>query len=144
MTQLAAVLIAAWLLWRRPGDSVRYGYRPAQRFSSRQQLHSRGKSAEPMRRPAAAVAGLCRARDRARPGRGARRQPRTWVAHFERAVRRGMAVPGTGAALVLPHHPGSWGRIGGGVALLVGIGFGISAWRGPEREATGTPRRDLP
>jgi hypothetical protein len=48
------------------------------------------------------------------------------------------------AALVLPHHPGSWGRIGGGVALLVGIGFGISAWRGPEREATGTPRRDLP
>jgi hypothetical protein len=48
------------------------------------------------------------------------------------------------AALVLPHHPGSWGPIGGVVAFLVGIGFGIAAWRGSEREATGTPRRALP
>jgi hypothetical protein len=48
------------------------------------------------------------------------------------------------AALVLPHHPGSWGRIGGAAALLVGVGFGVAAWRGPEREVTGTPRRALP
>jgi hypothetical protein len=48
------------------------------------------------------------------------------------------------AALVLPHHPGSRGRIGGAVAFLVGIGFGIAAWRGSEREVTGFPRRALP
>ena len=48
------------------------------------------------------------------------------------------------ATLVLPHHPGSWGRIGGGVALLVGIGFGVAAWRGSEHEVTGAPRRALP
>ena len=48
------------------------------------------------------------------------------------------------AALVLPHHPGSWGRIGGGVAVLVGIGFGVAAWRGSEREVTDSPRRALP
>jgi hypothetical protein len=47
------------------------------------------------------------------------------------------------AALVLPHHPGSWGRIGGGVAFLVGIGFGVAAWRGSEGEVTGSPRRAL-
>ena len=40
------------------------------------------------------------------------------------------------AALVLPHHPGSWGRIGGAAAILVGVGFGMAAWRGPERELT--------
>jgi hypothetical protein len=48
------------------------------------------------------------------------------------------------AALVLPHHPGSWGRIGGGVGVLVGIGFGVATWRGCEREVTGSPRRALP
>jgi hypothetical protein len=48
------------------------------------------------------------------------------------------------AALVLPHHPGSWGRLGGAAALLVGIGFGVAAWRGSEGEVTGTPRRALP
>jgi hypothetical protein len=48
------------------------------------------------------------------------------------------------AALVLPHHPGSWGRIGGAAALLVGLGFGVAAWRRPEREVTGTPRRAPP
>jgi hypothetical protein len=47
------------------------------------------------------------------------------------------------AALVLPHHPGSWGRIGGAVAVLVGVGFGVAAWRGSEREITGSPRRAL-
>lgn len=50
---------------------------------------------------------------------------------------------GVVAALVLPHHPGSWGRIGGAVALLVGIGFGLAAWRGSGREVTGSPRRAL-
>jgi hypothetical protein len=29
---------------------------------------------------------------------------------------------GVVAALVLPHHAGSWGRIGGAVAVLVGVG----------------------
>jgi hypothetical protein len=48
------------------------------------------------------------------------------------------------AALVLPHHAGSWGRIGGAAALLVGIGFDVAAWRGFEREITGSPRRALP
>ena len=48
------------------------------------------------------------------------------------------------AALVLPHHPGSWGRIGGAVAVLVGIGLGVAAWRGSGREITGSPRRALP
>jgi hypothetical protein len=48
------------------------------------------------------------------------------------------------AALVLPHHAGSWGRLGGAAALLVGIGFGVAAWRGSEPEVTGTPRRALP
>jgi hypothetical protein len=48
------------------------------------------------------------------------------------------------AALVLPHHPGSWGRIGGAAALLIGVGFGVAASRGSEREVTGTPRRALP
>jgi hypothetical protein len=48
------------------------------------------------------------------------------------------------AALVLPDHPGSWGRIGGAVAVLVGVGFGVAAWRGSEHEITGSPRRALP
>ena len=48
------------------------------------------------------------------------------------------------AALVLPHHPGSWGRIGGGVAVLVGIGFGLAAWRGSDSKVTGAPQRALP
>ena len=48
------------------------------------------------------------------------------------------------AALVLPHHPGSWGRLGGAAALFVGVGFGVAAWRGPKREVTGSPRRALP
>jgi hypothetical protein len=38
------------------------------------------------------------------------------------------------AALVLPHHPGSWGRIGGAAAILVGAGFGAAAWLEHERE----------
>jgi hypothetical protein len=48
------------------------------------------------------------------------------------------------AALVLPHHAGSWDRIGGAVAFLVGVGFGVAAWRGSEREVTGSPRRAPP
>jgi hypothetical protein len=47
------------------------------------------------------------------------------------------------AALILPHHQGSWGRIGGWVAFLVGIGFGVAAWRGSEGEVSGSPRRAL-
>src|SRR3954453_19666220 len=34
------------------------------------------------------------------------------------------------AALVLPHHTGSWGRVGGIAAFLVGVGFALAAWRG--------------
>ena len=48
------------------------------------------------------------------------------------------------AALVLPHHPGCWGRLGGAAALLVGVGFGVAAWRGFAREMTGSRRRALP
>jgi hypothetical protein len=48
------------------------------------------------------------------------------------------------AALVLPRHPGSWDRIGGAVAVLVGVGFGVAAWRGFEGEVTGSPRRAPP
>jgi hypothetical protein len=43
------------------------------------------------------------------------------------------------AALVLPHHPGSWGRLGGAVALLVGVGFGIATWRRPESGSSRPP-----
>jgi hypothetical protein len=48
------------------------------------------------------------------------------------------------ATLVLWRHPGSWDRIGGAVAFLVGVGFGVAAWRGSEREVTGSPRRAPP
>jgi hypothetical protein len=51
---------------------------------------------------------------------------------------------GVVAALVLPHHPGSWGRIGGAAALLAGVGFGVAAWPGPQREVTASPHRALP
>jgi hypothetical protein len=44
------------------------------------------------------------------------------------------------AALVLPHHLGSCGPVGAAAAVPGGIGFGVAAWRGPEREETGTPR----
>jgi hypothetical protein len=36
------------------------------------------------------------------------------------------------SALVLPHYTGSWGRIGGAIAFLVGVGFAVAAWRGVE------------
>jgi hypothetical protein len=36
------------------------------------------------------------------------------------------------AALVLPHHTGSWGYIGGSAAVLVGLAFALTAWRGVE------------
>ena len=42
------------------------------------------------------VVGLRRARHRARASRGARRQPRAWLAHPERSVQRSVALPGTG------------------------------------------------
>jgi hypothetical protein len=45
--------------------------------------------------PRGLVVGLCRARDRARSSRSARRQPRTRLAHPERSVQRGLAIPGT-------------------------------------------------
>jgi hypothetical protein len=37
------------------------------------------------------------------------------------------------AALVLPHHTWSWGYAGGVAAILVGLGFGLAAWRGGEQ-----------
>ena len=48
------------------------------------------------------------------------------------------------AALVLPHHPGSWGRIGGAAALLVGVGFGVAASRGSESEVPASPTSSQP
>jgi hypothetical protein len=38
------------------------------------------------------------------------------------------------ATLVLPHHTGSWGYVGGFAAILVGLGFALAAWRGIPRE----------
>jgi hypothetical protein len=46
------------------------------------------------------------------------------------------------AALVLPHHPGSWGRLGGAAAVLVGLGFGIAAWRGREGDSIAETPQD--
>jgi hypothetical protein len=46
-------------------------------------------------------------------------------------------------ALVLPHHHGSW-VASAAPRRLVGVGFGVAAWRGSGREATGSPRRALP
>jgi hypothetical protein len=33
------------------------------------------------------------------------------------------------ASLVLPHHTGSWGRVGGVLAVLVGAAFAIITWQ---------------
>jgi hypothetical protein len=41
------------------------------------------------------------------------------------------------SALVLPHYTGSWGRIGGAIAFLVGVGFAVAAWRGVEHRTPG-------
>ena len=38
----------------------------------------------------------------------------------------------------LPHHPGSWGRIGGTAAISVGAGFGVAAWLERERDVPAT------
>jgi hypothetical protein len=40
---------------------------------------------------------------------------------------------GVVAALVLPNYTGSWGRIGGAVAIAVGVGFAVIAARGTGR-----------
>jgi hypothetical protein len=42
------------------------------------------------------------------------------------------------ASLVLPHHAGSWGLAGGALAVLIGAGFALAAWRsGPDPQTTG-------
>jgi len=33
------------------------------------------------------------------------------------------------ACLVLPHHTGSWGRVGGALAILVGVAFAVTTWQ---------------
>jgi hypothetical protein len=43
------------------------------------------------------------------------------------------------SALVLPHYTGSWGRIGGAIAFLVGLGFAVTAWRGADNPLPGGP-----
>jgi hypothetical protein len=48
------------------------------------------------------------------------------------------------AALVLPHHTGSWGYIGGVGAILVGLGFALAAWRGVEQREPGSVRSRTP
>ena len=48
------------------------------------------------------------------------------------------------ACLSLPHRPGSWGRLGGAAALLAGVGFGVAAWRGSEREVPASPTPSPP
>jgi hypothetical protein len=46
------------------------------------------------------------------------------------------------ATLVLPHHTGSWGYLGGVTGILVGLGFALAAWRGVEqREPKSVPSR---
>ncbi len=42
------------------------------------------------------------------------------------------------ASLVLPHHTGSWGRVGGIAGILVGLGFALLAWRGVEQRGPRT------
>jgi hypothetical protein len=49
------------------------------------------------------------------------------------AMAHRLAVPRTGRS----PPPGIVGHIGGGVAVRVGIGFGVAAWRCSEREVTG-------
>jgi hypothetical protein len=44
------------------------------------------------------------------------------------------------ATLVLPNHTGSWGRLGGIVALLIGAGFAVAAWRGARHRSPGRPK----
>jgi hypothetical protein len=59
-------------------------------------------------------------------------------------VQRGMAVAGTGRRAGSPGSPrivGSHRRRG---CTSSGIGFGVAAGRGSEREVTGAPRLDLP
>ena len=48
------------------------------------------------------------------------------------------------SALVLPHYPGSWGRIGGAIAFLVGVGFAVAAWRGVEHRTPVSPSTSAP
>ena len=48
------------------------------------------------------------------------------------------------ATLVLPDHTGSWGRIGGAIAIAVGIGFAAVAARGASRLALPSPRPAAP
>jgi hypothetical protein len=33
------------------------------------------------------------------------------------------------ACLVLPHHTGSWGRVGGALAVLIGAAFAVTTWQ---------------
>ena len=83
------------------------------------------------------VVGLRRACD-TRASWGARRQPRAWLARLESLCSAVWLYLGLVAALVLPHHPGSWGRIGGTAAILVGAGFGVAAWLERERDVPAT------
>ena len=49
------------------------------------------------------------------------------------------------AALVLPEYTGSWGRIGGVVAIAIGVGFAVVAARATGRPAALTsPRTAAP
>src|SRR4051795_1758766 len=44
------------------------------------------------------------------------------------------------ATLVLPDHTGSWGVVGGIVALLVGVGFAITVWRDTRHDSPARPK----
>jgi hypothetical protein len=48
------------------------------------------------------------------------------------------------ATLVLPHHTGSWGYVGGIAAILVGLGFALAAWLGVEQRQPRSTRSRTP
>jgi hypothetical protein len=99
---------------RRPTFGGHGDPHPALLRRERLLLHSRGRSADGSSGSWGLVVGLCGARDRAGAGRGARRCRGPGCRILRALCSAVWLYLGVVAALVLPHHPGSWGHIGGG------------------------------